>query len=283
MEKDQAQNLRDAIERKKTEPKVFCISSGKGGVGKSNFALNLGIELDNRGKKVVIIDADIGLANLEILLGIVSKYSLLDIIKRDMKLEEIITNGPGELKFISGGSGISELADIESDKLDKFISSISSLEKIADIILIDTGAGISQVVTSFAKIAHEMIIVTTTEPTAIADAYALIKVLTNKNINKKINIVINRADTEKEAKEIYSNLEAVSNKFLNTKLENLGYVLNDKNVAKAVKIRKPFITEMSSSKASKCIRKISSKILDQTQKTDGNLTGFISKFKTLFK
>lgn len=283
MEKDQAQSLRERVERGKNGPKVYSISSGKGGVGKSNFTLNLGINLDQKDKNVVIIDADIGLANLEILLGIVSKHNLLDMVERNMKLEDILTDGPGSLKFISGGSGIIDLIDIDKTKLQNFISSIRSLENMADFILIDTGAGASDVVTSFASVADEVIVVTTCEPTAIADAYALIKVLVNKNINKKINVVVNRADTEKEARSVYNNLAQVAKRFLNTDIESLGYILVDDQVTKAVKVRKPFILNSPNSKASKSINDISLKILNQEKENEGNFEKFITKFKMLFK
>lgn len=282
MVKDQAQNLREAINRKNKGPKVFCVSSGKGGVGKSNFTLNLGISLCDEGKKVVIIDADIGLANLEILIGVVSKYNLLDILERNMSIEEILIDGPNGIKFISGGSGITQLANVDKLKLDKFIQSISRLGDIADYILIDTGAGISDLLTSFSSISDEVMIVTTCEPTAIADAYALIKVLVSRNINKKINIVINKADNKPEADSVFKNLSTVSKKFVNVDLSYLGYINNDSAVAKAVKVQKPFIKYNENSRASKSIRRITSALLNEQEK-NRDFGGFLTRLKNLFK
>lgn len=289
MMNDQAQNLRNFVNKTRElddnnieGPKVLCVSSGKGGVGKSNFTANIAIELAKRGKKVIIIDADFGLANIEILLGVVSKKSFLDLINNDLDIKDIMTDVDENIKLISGGSGILELANVNDDKLEKVTDSISKLKDMADYIIIDTGAGISNVVTAFAHISQEVIIVTTCEPTSVADAYALIKMLVKKNENIVINIVVNRADTNTEADNIFKNINAVSSKFINKDLNYLGYIYNDTAVSKSVKSQKAFVELQPLSKASKCIYSICDKMIDK-QKSGDSFLKFIDKFKSLFR
>lgn len=285
---DQAQSLRNFVNNSQIKnevlngPKVLCISSGKGGVGKSNFTTNIALELTKRGKRVVIIDADFGLANIEILFGVASKNSFLDLINNDIAIKDIITKMDNGINLISGGSGILELANVNENKLNKVINSIEQLKDMADYILIDTGAGISNVVTAFAHISEEVIVVTTCEPTSVADAYALIKMIINKNPQKPINILVNRADTIKEAEAVFSNINSVSQKFIKKDLNYLGYIYNDVAVSKAVKNQKAFVELLPSSSASKCIYSICDKLLDNNTNTTGFLK-FMDKFKGLFR
>ena len=288
---DQAHRLREAIIKKeKIEPErviaidgpqVICVSSGKGGVGKSNFTINLAIALQSSGKRVIVIDADLGLANVEILLGLMPKYSLLDIIKQDIDIKEIIAQGPLGIGIISGGSGIQEMTDLSLYDMNLMLNGINKLKEMADYILIDTGAGISKSVTSFIEASKELIVVTTCEPTSIADAYALIKIISLNEKDKKINIVVNRAENITEAKNVFLKLEMVSKKFLDLNLNFLGSILDDPAVPKAVKSQKPFITDYPKSNAAICIRNISSKITD-TPVEDTGFTGFMSKLKGIF-
>ena len=200
---DQAAKLRELINdrriiSKRTVPqkeqivkdaRIICITSGKGGVGKTNFTINLAIELSKLNNRVVIIDADLGLANIDVVLGTIPKYTLLDVIHNDKSIEEVMVTGPNNIKIISGGSGITELVDISSSSIQQLIEKFYSINNYADIILIDTGAGLSNSVLSFVLAAQEVIIVTTPEPTSITDAYAMIKIinLREKNKNKGYN------------------------------------------------------------------------------------------------
>ncbi|MBS6062373.1 MinD/ParA family protein [Criibacterium bergeronii] len=292
MMQDQAQNLREvlsesskvAVAGHQRTANFICISSGKGGVGKSNFTANLAKELSNRGKKVVIIDADLGLANIEILFGVVVKNNFFDVIKGDLGIKDIMTVVAPNLSIISGGSGILEMADVDEIKLKKVVTSLSYLNNVSDYVLIDTGAGISNVVTSFAQIASELIVITTTEPTSIADSYALIKVVSNKDRNKKISLVINKADNQKEANEVFTNINAVAEKFINKKLEYLGFIYEDPNVARAVKKQKPIIETAPQNRVSKCIVAICDKVTkEETTNQSQNFSNFIDKFKGLFR
>ncbi|MGI6225623.1 MAG: MinD/ParA family protein, partial [Peptococcales bacterium] len=157
--------------------KVITVASGKGGVGKTNFTLNFGLALAELGQKVLILDADLGLANVDVILGIVPKYNLLHVINDEKELSEIVIEGPKGIKIIPGGSGIYELADLKEWQLERFLIRLTTLEKEYDYLLIDTGAGISKNVLDFALAADEIFIITTPEPTSITDAYGLIKTL----------------------------------------------------------------------------------------------------------
>lgn len=287
MIKDQAQSLREAVFKNYSDnninnAKIFCVSSGKGGVGKSNFTTNIAVELANRGNKVLIIDADLGLANIEILFGVSSRRNFFDLINYNLNIRDIIVPIDDNLKLISGGSGILELANVDDKKLSQVLDTLSDLNNIADYIIIDTGAGISNVVTAFSQIAQEVIVITTCEPTSIADAYALIKILVQKNPQKMVNIVVNKADSKTEAQKVFENINSVSSKFIKKDLNYLGYIYNDAAVPNSVKIQRAFIDMKPSSKASKCIYSICDKIVDKQTNEEGFLR-FFDKFKNLFK
>ena len=170
-------------------------------VGKTNIAVNLAIALSNQGKEAIIFDADLGLANIEVLLGVTPKYTLEDLVFNNKSIFDIVSTGPNNIRYISGGSGVEQLAKLNNDHLNKFIYNIGLLDKIADIILIDTGAGLSDNVLNFVMAADEVILVTTPEPTSITDAYALIKMISVRD-RKRIRLIVNRAENEKEAKNI---------------------------------------------------------------------------------
>jgi len=284
---DQAQRLRDVVSKNKeirpdNQPKIVCISSGKGGVGKSNFTTNTALELIKRGKKVIIIDADLGLANVEILLGVVSKRNFSDLINSGANIKDIITVTNNGIGLISGGSGILELADLSNDKLEIVLESISQLNDMADYILIDTGAGISNVVTAFAKLAHEVVVITTCEPTSVADAYALIKSLVIKDREKDISVVVNRAENIKEAQGVFDNINTVSSNFIKKDLNFLGFIYDDVSVSRAVKRQRAFIEMSPSANASKCIVSICDKLIDKKSDTQ-NFKKLVDRFKNLFR
>ena len=297
---DQASKLRSAIIKKgeysniqgenngllrskssiKKSSRVICVSSGKGGVGKSNFTLNTALALRKKGFKTLIIDADLGLANIEVLLGIKPRYTFMDIVEdTQVGLSDIMVEGPLGINIISGGAGISESANLPLYKINRILSVISVLEKDYDYILIDTGAGLSNSVISFAMAAGEVIVVTLPEPTAIADAYALIKVLSNES-SKDLSVVVNNVDDSKEAAITFKKLEAVSKKFLDLDIKYLGYISSDKNIRKAVKQQEPFYIKYSSCTASKNIEDISLKIAGIQKRTEKE--GFAKKLSSFF-
>ena len=265
---DQADNLRNLINKNNLEQRnkkielssrVITVTSGKGGVGKTNFSLNLAIQFSKFNKKVVIIDADFGLANIEVLFGILPKYNLADVLRGERDVEEVLTDGPMGIKFISGGSGLKELSNITEKQLNYFINNFSYLDAISDIIIIDTGAGISRSVVNFIKASDETIIVTTPEPTSVTDAYALIKTIKEENhgTTPDFKVVVNRVDDEEEGDEIFNKISRASSKFLGIPLQNLGYIPYDKFLVKAVKHQQPATICFPNCEFTKSIEKIS--------------------------
>ena len=290
---DQAKALREIIDKVnngnistpigaiKTNAKVLTITSGKGGVGKTNVTVNLAIALSNMGYRAVVIDADLGLANIDVMLGMIPKYNLLDVIKNDKSIIEILSKGPKNVKFISGGSGAEELVRLRPTELEIFVRNIGMLDKIADVILIDTGAGITDNVLRFVMAANDVILVTTPEPTALSDAYALIKAVGNRDDSKKINLIINRADSAIEAQTAMQKLNVVASKYLKIKLTFLGYLYNDPIVSKAVKKQVPFLLEFPDSTVSKNMIELSKKVAKNFEAKEHETSGikeFFNKF-----
>lgn len=291
---DQANKLRDLMGNKKDTSesnyefsnRVITITSGKGGVGKSNFALNLGIQLIKQGKKVVIIDADFGFANIEVLFGMLPKKSLLNVLSGEDDIQDVICEGPMGLKFISGGSGFTDLSALTDKQMEYLIKSFTYLDKIADIVLIDTGAGASKQVIDLVKASRETIIVTTPEPTAITDAYAIIKIIKDAEIEiPEMSIVINCVDSRKEGEEIYIKLNRVSHRFLGVELNLLGYIPNDNLLVKAVKQQQPVSILYPNAASTKSISRISKDLLNVdssiVEENFGAKT-FLSRFTSIF-
>jgi len=247
--------------------------------------VNLGIKFAQMGLRVVIIDADLGLANVDVVMGKMSKYNLSDVINSNKNILEILEEGYEGVKFVSGGSGVQELVKLNRTQLVDLLMKLGRLDEEADIILIDTGAGLSENVISFVHAAREVILVTTPEPTSITDAYALIKTITHKDKTKNIKVVVNRADNAAEAFNILDKLNIVTQKFLGVKLQKLGYILNDTCVTKAVKIQQPFVISFARSEASKNMNDIALTLMDNKELSPSSVSGikmFINKLSSLF-
>lgn len=260
---DQAEELRRMIEkdtRKNDVARVITVTSGKGGVGKTSISVNLAVQLSQIGKRVVILDADFGLANVEIMLGIRPQYNLADLMYRGKTLREIITEGPQNIGFISGGSGIEELANLTRVQLDDLRKMLYELDDLADVIIVDTGAGISDSVLEFVAASSEVILVTTPEPTSITDAYALLKTLSKRTLfsieDTVIKMVPNRVASIAEGRELYNKLSVVVQNFLQLNIEFLGAIPTDMNVSKAVIKQKPVSLAYPNSDAAKAIADI---------------------------
>uniref|UniRef100_UPI00402615B8 MinD/ParA family protein n=1 Tax=Lachnospira eligens TaxID=39485 RepID=UPI00402615B8 len=244
---DQAENLRNIIKKQNlkniTNSRVIAVTSGKGGVGKSSTSINLAVQFTRMGKKVIILDADFGLANIEVMFGVIPKYNLSDLMFAGKELDEIITEGPEGIRFISGGSGIAKLVNLDKEQVRRLVNKLSELEGMADVIIIDTGAGISPAVMEFLVASPETILVTTPEPTSITDSYALLKALSmNENFKKDettIKMIANRVDSEAEGRSLYEKLNVVVMKFLEINMQYLGAVPQDNNIKKAIMKQKP--------------------------------------------
>lgn len=244
---DQAAKLRNIIKRSEVtdvpmNARVITVTSGKGGVGKSNVSVNLAIQFKKLGKRVIIFDADFGLANVEVIFGIVPKYNMFDIIYNNMAIADVLTQGPLGIEFISGGSGVQELMKLDQHQLDYMIEKLYELDRLADIIIIDTGAGISDSVLDFVIASKEILLVTTPEPTAITDAYAVLKAIKKRDpkiYDKDINLLVNRTEYQQEGLEIFNKLNKVTNRYLNIELTNIGSLPNDKSLVRAVVEQKP--------------------------------------------
>jgi len=266
--------------------RVITVTSGKGGVGKTNITINLAIKISQLGLKVIVIDADLGLSNVDIVLGKIPKYNLSDVINYRRSIYEIIEEGPGGIKFISGGSGLQDLIKISKEQLAYLLMELGKLDQEADIIFIDTGAGISDQVLSFVYAAKEVIVLTTPEPTAITDAYALIKVMAQKDKSKKISILLNKADSPTEANNTLEKLCQVCSRFLGVTIDKLGFVCNDINIPRAVKLQQPFVIAFEKSAAALDITSIAkSLIYVEDKKIDYGygIRLFVNKLKCFFK
>ncbi len=252
---DQAQKLRELVDSL-APGKSITITSGKGGVGKTNVVVNLAIAMAKLGKQVAIVDADLGLANVDVLLNMNPRYNIYHVIERYKKLEEIIVNGPEGIKIVPGASGITKLANVGSKERHQIISELSHLQQIADYILIDTSAGINKNVLNFVMASDISLIVTTPEPTAITDAYAMIKVIAQRNREHDVRLLINMASSKREAEDVFERISMVCRQFLNIHIKDAGFILKDDSVIQAVLQRKPFIIEYPYSPAGKALRKI---------------------------
>ncbi|NLW40883.1 MAG: MinD/ParA family protein [Tissierellia bacterium] len=286
--KDQAERLRELMRNKEKsraankKAKVLAITSGKGGVGKTNFAINLAISIKRLGHKVLVLDADLGLANVEILTGTNAKYTILDLILGRKSINEIINTGPEEIKLISGGSGLEELSVMDDENIIRLIEELERLESSIDFIIIDTGAGISDLVTKFVMAADEVIIVTTPDPTSIMDAYTMIKTLINNGYESKLNVVTNMVNNKKEAITTFNKLNMAANNFLKTELNFLGFLERSNLVSRAVKEQIPFILSNPRSTISKRINFMALKFVEPNNgvKMDKK-DSFTSKLKNL--
>lgn len=287
---DQAEQLRKLV-KKNTEPKsiarVITVTSGKGGVGKSSISVNLAIQLSRLGKKVIIFDADFGLANIEIMLGIRPQYNLADLMFRGKNLQDIITEGPEKIGFISGGSGIQELTSLTREQIIYLTQKLYQLDKLADVIIIDTGAGIADSVLEFVAASSEVVVVATPEPTSITDAYALLKTLNRKSDfsvdGTKISMLANRISNPEEGAELYEKLRVVTEKFLQIPLTYLGAVPQDMNVSKAVIQQKPVTLLYPNTEAAKAIICIAEKICNGTEVSQEGKKGLAQLFSNLIK
>ncbi len=268
---DQAQGLRALARKTNTgailEPsnraqspshraRTIAVTSGKGGVGKTNLCANLALTLAKNGLSVILLDADLGLANVHVMLGSNPRYTLEHVLRGEKSLQDILHPGPFGIQVIGGGSGITELANLSDAQREKFIQGLACLDMLADIILIDTGAGLSKNVMGFVLAAEEVILITTPEPTAIADAYATIKVVSQENPDVRFKLVVNMASSETDALRTTDRLRMVTKQFLHIDLKAFPYIPADSAVANAIRSQKPLMIAQPGAPAAKAIAKI---------------------------
>ncbi|MCG8572416.1 MAG: MinD/ParA family protein [Spirochaetes bacterium] len=277
---DQAENLRKMMQSqdgtKKT--RIITVSSGKGGVGKTNIAVNLGIAFAQLGKKVVVMDADLGLANVNVCLGIIPKYNLFQLIKKQKTMRDIIINTDYGIQIVAGASGFSKIANLNDEERGEFISELSTLS-YADVLIIDTGAGVSQNVLSFVIAADEALIVTTPEPTAITDAYGIIKIIATEINNPllELKLIVNRVNSVVEGRKVAERVINIAGQFLNIKVDNLGLIYDDPVVSQGVIKQTPFLYLDPKSKASTSIKHIASRLEGVEFKEGGGIKKFLKK------
>ncbi|WFR61813.1 MinD/ParA family protein [Paenibacillus amylolyticus] len=281
--KDQAAALRsmistrlelEGIQRDIRSSKIITVASGKGGVGKSNFTLNFALALQALGQKVLVFDADIGMANIDVLMGTSSSYNLYHLLYRQKSIREIIQLGASGLPYIAGGSGMKELFSLSDRDLEFFASQVEDIAQEMDYVIFDTGAGLSRENMKFIGAADECLIITTPEPTSITDAYALVKVMHGQENATPFRMIVNRVEDEREAERVADKIAGVARRFLQTDIPLLGYISEDAQVVKAVKRQMPYSLAYPNAKASKDIEKLALRYLAvPAAPGSGTLTG----------
>lgn len=296
---DQATSLRKIVDKKASEikkqvsvstshriigegsPRVIAVTSGKGGVGKTNIVGNLAIAFTRLGKKVLVLDADLGLANIDIIFGVHPVYNIGHVLSGEKELSEIIVEGPEGIKIIPAGSGFIDLTHLTEGQKLNLLSEFDELDDVLDIFLIDTGAGISSNVIYFNLAADECIIVATSEPTSVTDAYAMMKVMFQHHGTKYFKLLVNMVKNAGEAKLVHLNLSQVSDRFLNgVMIDYVGYIPSDDLVKIAVQNRRTFMDLYPTATLSKKFEQIAVSILEAPRRSDsnGNIKFFLKRF-----
>ncbi len=276
---DQASRLRAMAHAAQSRAYSIAITSGKGGVGKTNLAVNLAIALAQRGLQVTLVDLDIGLANADVLLGVNTRYNLTHVITGQRMLEEIVTPCAAGVRLIPGGSGLDQLADMSDFERQRVSHALRILDTSTDIMVLDCGAGISRNVTTFANAADLTLVVTTPEPTAMADAYAIVKTI--RGAGRSIGLVVNQAASRVEAERTAGRISTVARKFLELSVANVGYLLHDSHVQLAVRGRTPFVLRYPKCSASACVAAMAER-LARGRRPAQDSSGFFKRIVGLF-
>ncbi|HOZ73490.1 MAG TPA: MinD/ParA family protein [Spirochaetales bacterium] len=281
---DQAQKLRELMSAKPQpqqaakKTRVITVASGKGGVGKTNLSVNLAIAYARTGKRVMVMDADLGLANVNIMLNMIPKYNLYHVIRKQKSMRDIILDTEYGIQILAGASGFSKIANLNEEERQNFISELYALTNV-DIIIIDTSAGVSNNVLSFVAAADDAIIITTPEPTAITDAYGIIKIIATEveNLNIGLKLVVNRVKTVTEGRKVAERIINISGQFLNLKVEYLGCIYEDPIVQQSVLRQRPFIVQDPKSKAAISVQHLVNRIEKTEFVDDRGISRLIKK------
>jgi len=280
---DQAVTLRDMTKRGVLNPeletgstRVIAVSSGKGGVGKTNSVINLAVAFAKTGKRVLLLDADLGLGNLDVLLGLTPRYNIGHLLRGEKTLSDVLIEGPEGVLILPASSGVHELTELGVEDRLTLLSALENIGTEIDIMIVDTAAGISSNVLFFNAAAHEIVVVVSPEPTSITDAYALIKVLYQKHAERRFRLIVNTAKSKTEALGVYKKLSLAAERFLGVSVDFLGFVFKDANVPKAVHRQKAVLELYPDSKASRCYREIAETI--DSLPSDNTLKGGMQFF-----
>jgi len=248
-----------------TATRVFAITSGKGGVGKTAVVANLAVLLARFGKRVLILDADLGLANIDVVFGLAPGYNLNHFFTGEQSLDAILTDGPEGIKILPAGSGVQRFTRLDAEQKMRLLEALDSMHNDFDFVLIDTEAGISENVTYFTTAAHEILVVTTPEPTAITDAYALMKLLSNQYHEKHFNLIVNFIKNEEEALDVYRKLTMVANRYLDISIDYIGSIPRDKLMVDAIRKQKVLVQLFPDSKTSQAFEALARTIMQEPQ------------------
>ncbi len=278
--KDQAERLRVLMGMQKKQMKIVTVTSGKGGVGKSSLALNIGIALNRLGRRALIIDTDFGFSNIDVMLGVRTQYDLTDVIAGHKEIEEIIETGLEGVQFIAGGSGVYELTKLGPSQLMGIVEKVLSLESVCDTIIFDTGAGINDNTLRLIHAGDDTILVTTPEPTSVVDAYALLKIVNEQGVHPNVSLVLNKVEDKREASSVIDGLIRIVEKNTQIKVKKLGVITRDPNMLSAVKKQVPILVSHPSCAASADINEIVSVFLDipVPERRKPGLAGFLDRF-----
>lgn len=260
--------------------RLLAVTSGKGGVGKTNLAVNLALAFLELGQPVLLVDADLGLANTDLILGAEPRYHLGHVLRGQVRLAEAVYRGPEGLRLLSGGVALEDLATLPSEQILSFVSQLPDLAGRGDLVLLDTGAGLSGHVRAFLAAAPEVLVVTTPEPTALADAYASIKVLSREHPESTVYLVVNQADNAREARETSHTLSRVARRYLGMAVQEIGYIPRDPAVPRAVREKRPFLLAAPSAPASVAVRQVAARLNGEGFNgfREAGWGGFVSRF-----
>ena len=271
-----------AAAAEKSEPRsstrIIAVSSGKGGVGKTNIAINLALAYAQTGKKVIVMDADLGLANVNVVLGVIPRYNLYHLIRKQKTLSEILVDTSYGIQIIAGASGFSKIANLNEEERRDFIAELAALSN-ADILIVDCAAGVSNNVISFIAAADDALIVTTPEPTAITDAYGIIKIIATEieNLDLGLKLVVNRVKSVVEGKRVAERVINIAGQFLNLKVDYLGFVYDAPIVHTSVVRQKPFLVLDPKSRAALCIRHLVGRLENYEYRDGRGVPVFLKK------
>ena len=268
----------ERLSRAVVPTRVIAVTSGKGGVGKTNVTANLALALARRRQRVLVLDADLGLANVDIAMGLLPRYNLAHVLRGELELEDVITIGPLGVHLIASGSGIRELANLSDTARNRLLESLGSLKGEYDWLLIDTSAGLGKNVVGFVMAADEVLVVTTPEPTALADAYSMIKVIFQERPRARVRLVVNMVRDEVEAREVADKITVLAHRFLGATVLPLGHVVRDPRVGEAVREQTPLVLLFPGSPAARCIHVLAGALADgRAPAAHEDLRGFFSR------